>query len=98
MKRREFIALLGCVAAWPLAARAQQTKVPVIGFLERKSARDSGQMLAAFHRGLTDIRACKLALKGACARQPVHIVGRHCREGQWCYNICAGHDGYRVGH
>jgi hypothetical protein len=51
LNRRAFIALLGGAAVWPLAARAQQPKVPVIGFLERKSARDAGQMLAAFHRG-----------------------------------------------
>jgi putative ABC transport system substrate-binding protein len=53
--RREFIARIGGAAvAWPLAARAQQSKVPVIGFLERKSARDTGQTLAAFHRGLNE--------------------------------------------
>src|SRR5215470_7176663 len=55
MNRRALIALLGAsAAAWPLAARAQQPKVPVIGFLDSKSARDSRQIVAAFHRGLNE--------------------------------------------
>jgi ABC-type uncharacterized transport system substrate-binding protein len=55
VRRREFITLLGGAAAtWPLAARAQPVNVPVIGLLESKSARDSRQTVAAFHRGLNE--------------------------------------------
>jgi putative ABC transport system substrate-binding protein len=54
LKRREFISLLGGAAAWPRAARAQQASMPAIGFLESKSARDSRQTVAAFHRGLNE--------------------------------------------
>jgi putative ABC transport system substrate-binding protein len=49
MRRREFIALLGGTAAWPLCANAQ---TPAIGFLSSRSARDLVKVVAAFGKGL----------------------------------------------
>jgi ABC-type uncharacterized transport system substrate-binding protein len=54
MRRREFITLLGSVAAWPITARAQQSSMPVIGFLRPSRAEESGHLVAAFRQGLRE--------------------------------------------
>jgi putative tryptophan/tyrosine transport system substrate-binding protein len=54
MRRREFISLIGGLAAIPLTARAQQSAIPVVGYLSAATPNEGEPLAAAFRRGLQE--------------------------------------------
>ena len=75
VKRRDFITLLGgAAAAWPLAARAQQPAMPIVGLVNGRAAQDAVRNAAAFRSGLNET--------GYVENQNV-IVEYHRLEGQY---------------
>jgi hypothetical protein len=54
MRRRDLIKAAGLAAAWPLMARAQQSAMPVVGFLSGRSLASDSDLVAAFSRALNE--------------------------------------------
>ena len=84
MKRREFIAAFGGAAAWPLAARAQQGGLPVVGFLDTSTAAATAPFLAAFHKGLSEAGFDNDEICPATKELIDHLVGAHQNRRGYC--------------
>ena len=88
IRRRQFITLIGGAAVWPLVARAQQPKLPVVGFLRDSTAAGSEFMVSGLRKGLAEagfVEGRNLTIEyawtdGRSERLPAlaaELVGRH---------------------
>jgi putative tryptophan/tyrosine transport system substrate-binding protein len=64
IERRKFLATLGSAAAWPVAARAQQTAMPVVGFFYSGTLTDVPHFVTAFRQGLKEAGFLRTRLNG----------------------------------
>ena len=74
MRRRQFIVGLGSAAAWPMAVRAQQAAVPVIGLLMSTSREANLERLAAFREGLSKTGYVEMRNVVSVSGRPIRAI------------------------
>jgi putative ABC transport system substrate-binding protein len=73
VRRREFITLLGGAAAWPVAAWAQQSAIPLVGYFSGRSSDSEELLLSSFRKGLEE-EGFTIGWK---RRLPTSLAARH---------------------